>query len=82
MSKLQDIRNLIQEHAVYESGQHGIEGETRHETAVRIQHEFDDVHGAAEQGADHRAEQVVHQLVRQGSQTDFQVGGKADGVIT
>lgn len=39
------------------------------------------IKSTAEQGADHRAEQVVHQFVWQGAEADFQVGSYPDGIV-
>ena len=56
---------LVQEHAVNKGRQHGVEGKAGHKAAVRLQHVFNNIHGAAEKRADEGAEQVIHQLVGQ-----------------
>ena len=62
---------FIEEQSVEECGQHGIKGKTGHEAAVRFQHEFDHVHRASEETADDRAEEVVHEHVRDRAEADL-----------
>ena len=50
--------------------QHGIKGKPGM-AAVRFQHEFDHVHRASEETADDRAEEVVHEHVRDRTKADL-----------